>query len=236
MLSARSNRTELLDQLCGSVADDELVGNLRDIRRANRYFGGTRAVIDTLQPVLRGLSERRSGVITVLDLATGSADIPIALATHAERDGIALSVVATDLQPEILANALVGGRAIRIALEQADARSLHYADDAFDIVTLALALHHFEPDDAMLVLREMRRVGRHALLVSDLARTWPGYVGSWLFGHVLTRNRLTRHDAPLSVARAYTPAEALELARAAGWRNARVRPVLPFRFVLTGRP
>jgi hypothetical protein len=74
------------------------------------------------------------------------------------------------------------------------------------------------------------------LLISDLARTLPGYGGAWLFGHLLTRNRLTRHDAPLSVKRAYTPAEALELAQQAGWRRARVRSVLPFRYVLTGQP
>lgn len=236
MLSTRSERSELLDQLSHSVSAEELAGNLRDIRRANRYFGGTRAVVNTLRPVLRRLAESRPGAVTLLDLATGSADIPSVLMACAGRDGLHLTIVATDLQPEILAGARAVQRSGLISLEQADARALPYSDNAFDIVTLALALHHFDPEAAAQVLREMKRVGRHALLVSDLARSLPGYAGAWLFGHLLTRNRLTRHDAPLSVKRAYTPAEALAMARAAGWRKPRVRNATLFRYVLIGQP
>ena len=50
-----------------------------------------------------------------------------------------------------------------------------------------------------------------------LRRSLLGYLGAWLLVRVVTRNRLTRYDAPLSVHRAYTCAEALALARAA-WR------------------
>ena len=46
--------------------------------------------------------------------------------------------------------------------------------------------------------------------------TW---LGAWLVGHLLTRNRYTRRDAPLSVRRAYTPAEMRELLARAGLRS-----------------
>jgi hypothetical protein len=74
------------------------------------------------------------------------------------------------------------------------------------------------------------------MIVNDLERSWAGYAGAWLFGHVLTANRMTRNDAPLSVRRAYTRSEALALAHAASWRAARTRYSLPHRYVLTGRP
>jgi hypothetical protein len=82
----------------------------------------------------------------------------------------------------------------------------------------------------------MRRVGRRLLVVNDLERCRSGYVGAWLVGRLFTRNRLTRHDAPLSVQRAYTRDEALALARAAGWGQAHVRGAAPFRYVLTDAP
>jgi hypothetical protein len=63
-----------------------------------------------------------------------------------------------------------------------------------------------------------------------------GFAGAWLFAHVATRNRMTRNDAPLSVRRAFTAAEARALARDSGWQDAGVRRVAPFRYVLTGRP
>ena len=86
------------------------------------------------------------------------------------------------------------------------------------------------------VLSEMRRVGRRLLLVNDLERSRAGYAAAWLAGNLLTRNRLTRHDAPLSVRRAYTQSEALTLARGAGWRQTHVRGAAMFRFVLLGAP
>jgi SAM-dependent methyltransferase len=215
------------------VAPPELAGNLRDIRRANRWFGGTRAVVRAMQGA--GSGERGAGVVTVLDLATGSADIPLAIVEKARREGWRVAVTATDVQPAVLAVARAAERPGLLRVEAADARDLPYADASFDVVTLSLALHHFEPDDATRVLREMRRVGR-LLLVNDLERSRPGLAAAWLFAHLLTRNRLTRHDAPLSVRRAYPRSEALALARAAGWRAARVRRVVPFRFVLTGTP
>jgi ubiquinone/menaquinone biosynthesis C-methylase UbiE len=174
--------------------------------------------------------------VTLLDVATGSADIPLALSRLAERAGWDLRITATDIQPEILSAARAAERPGRIVVERADALALPYESGSFDIVTLAQALHHFEPDDARRALAEMGRVGRRQLIVSDLERSRMGFAGAWLFAHVATRNRMTRNDAPLSVRRAYTAAEARALARDSGWQDAGVRRVAPFRYVLTGRP
>ena len=65
-------------------------------------------------------------------------------------------------------------------------------------------------------LGEMARVARLGIVINDLDRSRLGWVGAWLIGHVLTRNRLTRHDAPMSVRRAYRPSETAGLLREAG--------------------
>jgi SAM-dependent methyltransferase len=229
----RSDQLELLDA-GADVPAEELRANLRDIRRANRAFGGTRAVLRALAPLLNAWPADQP--LTLLDVATGSADIPLAIARAAARAGKQVRIVASDAQPAVLDVARAAACPPEIVVEQADALALPYPAATFDVVTLSLALHHFAPDDALQALREMRRVGRRLLLVNDLERCRGGYLGAWLVGHVLTRNRLTRHDAPLSVQRAYTRAEALALARAAGWQGATVRGVVPFRYVLTGAP
>lgn len=231
---ARTRELELLDTSVATARADELRGNLRDIRRANRLFGGTRAVINAINPHLERLSTRRRAV-RVLDLATGSADIPVAIASLANDRGCQVEIVATDNQPDILAVAAASARA-GIVIEPADARTLPYPDDSFDICVLSLALHHFEPDDGIQVLSEMRRVTREVMIVNDLERSRLGLVGAWLFAHAITRNPMTRHDAPLSVRRAYTIPEAKALARAAKWQDMTMRRVLPFRYVLTGSP
>jgi hypothetical protein len=54
------------------------------------------------------------------------------------------------------------------------------------------------------------------VIVNELDRTRRALAGAWLLSRVLTRNRYTRHDAPLSVRRAYRPVEVAELATEAG--------------------
>ncbi len=231
---ARTSEMELLDTSVATTGASELRGNLRDIRRANRFFGGTTAVIAAIGPHLERLSGQPEPV-RVLDLATGSADIPIAIAALAEQRGWRVQLTATDLQPDILAIATVA-ELHGISVERADALNLPYRDDEFDISVLSLALHHFEPENGIRALSEMRRVSRTAMIVNDLERCRMGLAGAWLFSRATTSNRLTRHDAPLSVRRAYTPSEAEALAHAAGWTDVRTRRVIPFRYVLTGAP
>jgi 2-polyprenyl-3-methyl-5-hydroxy-6-metoxy-1,4-benzoquinol methylase len=231
----RVHQQELLDTDVAVVRPRTLDGNLRDIRLANRFFGGTRAVLGTIMPIIVTWPSHDEP-ISILDVATGSADIPLAVVHRSRHMAKPVHIVATDVQPEIVAVARRLTAASDIIVEQADMRALPYVDAAFDIVTMSLALHHLDTEHAVQALAEMRRVGRRMLVVNDLERSRAGLVGAWLFSRAMTRNRLTRNDAPLSVRRAYTCGEALALARSAGWNNPVVRALVPFRFVLTGTP
>ncbi|HYI05588.1 MAG TPA: methyltransferase domain-containing protein, partial [Reyranella sp.] len=147
-----------------------------------------------------------------------------------------VDITATDVSPQILglAGAQVEG-STRIRLQQADARALPFANQAFDVVTCSLALHHFSPADAVLVLRQMDRVCRTGFIVNDLRRGAVGYGASWFASRLTTRNRLTRHDAPLSIRRAYTPEELRSLLDEAGVQNAEVQTLPWFRMVAIKR-
>jgi SAM-dependent methyltransferase len=208
---------ELMDQPVD--APDELAGNLRDIAFANRWLGG-------IAPIVREV--RRAGAHSVLDVGSGAGDVATALV----RDGNVI-VTCLDRSAEMLAIARArGGDDARLRFVQGDGASLPFANASFDVAVCTLALHHFEPDAARTLLRELRRVARQTPLVGDLTRSVAAYVGTWLYAHLTTRNRLTRHDAPLSVRRAYTPNEALALAREAGWRAPTVRREPFFRMTL----
>jgi ubiquinone/menaquinone biosynthesis C-methylase UbiE len=100
----------------------------------------------------------------------------------------------------------------------ADGRQLPYPDGAFDVSHASLVLHHLEPADAVVLLREMSRVSTRGIIINDLARNQLSLAGAWLLSHVATVNRYSRHDAPLSVRRAYTLTEGHALIAAAGLR------------------
>ena len=207
------------------VADpDELEANLRDIAFANARLGGT-------APVVRAL--RRLGARRVLDVGSGAGDVPLALVRDGARRGVQLQVTCLDQSEQMLALARrAAGADPALRFVRADGGALPFADGAFDAVTCTLALHHFDPDGARALLRELRRVARLSPVVCDLRRSPVAFAATWLWSRT-SRNRLTRHDAPLSVRRAYTPGEALALARDAGWRAPRVRREPFFRMTLT---
>ena len=108
-------------------------------------------------------------------------------------------------------------------------------DRSFDVVLCSLALHHFAPGEAVQVLREMDRLSRIGFILNDIRRCLAGYVAAWSASRVATRNRLTRHDMPLSVLRAYTPHELRALLRQAGIPNARVTTHPLFRMAAVRR-
>lgn len=231
-LPHRPDLAELLD--APETDPATLERNLRDIRLINRGLGWTAAVVGEVAATARAVRLRQ---FNLLDVATGSADIPLALEGWARRQGLDLIPFAADISRGVLRAArreVEAHAASRIALVRCDALRLPFADASVDIVTCSLALHHFASAAGERLLRELARVARHALIVTDLERSWAGYLGARLLTQVL-RNRMTRHDAPVSVLRAYTAGELDDLARRAGLDGARVRRRFPFRLVLTWR-
>lgn len=188
-----------------------LAGSLADLRRVNRWLGGVRLTLRGLAALTEDLPP--GAPLRVLDVGTGAGDVPEAIAAWARRRGLRPRIVATDASSDILALARPSPD---VELAVADARSLPFPDRAFDVTACSLLLHHLGPEDAVLALREMRRVARLGLVVNDLVRSWVGYVGAWALSRAFTRNQITRHDAPLSVRRAYTRAEMGDLAARAG--------------------
>jgi SAM-dependent methyltransferase len=203
--------TELLDAAVHDPA--ELEQSLDQVAEVNALLGGRRAVWLALEPLLR-----ESGRLRILDVGTGSADIPLDLVRRAASAGLAVEIMATDVHPQM--RQIAAARTARfpsIRVGAADALALPYADGAFDVVLLSLTLHHFEAEQQVLALREAARVARRAVVVNELERCRANYVGARLLA--LTRwrgNRLTRHDGPLSVLRAFTMPELRELAGSAG--------------------
>ncbi len=209
-----------------------LAGNLRDLRRVNRWLGG----VAVTSAAIEALAAHRAG-LSILDVGTGGADIPLALLSRATARDRTLRIVGLDSRPEVLAAAALADRAVTetdgLTLQVGDGRSLPFADDTFDVVHASMVLHHLDGDDGPALLREMARVGRLGIVVNDLDRSRLAWVGAWLMSHVLTGNRYTRHDAPLSVRRAYRVDEALALVRGSGLAPVRtVRNRLGHRYAI----
>jgi SAM-dependent methyltransferase len=222
---------ERLDQpILDGPGHEASLGHLRGI---NRWLGGTRAVRGALAPLVRPGAR-----IALVDVGCGAADVPIELSRWAARLGAQLSVLAID---RAVAAAAVArrrtGAVPGMHVACADAFALPLADEAVDAALMTLTLHHFDRDGRTRVLAEMARVARRLVVINDLERSWPNYLGARLLAVTLWRaNRYTRHDAPLSVLRAFAPAELLADLVAAGLGQARVHRRFFCRLIGTAEP
>jgi len=231
-----AHASELLD---GPLDDPAaLAGNLRDLARVNRWLGGARLSATALE-TLTGAAAARGQAVTFLDVGTGGADIPLALVRDWRRRGRRLDATGVDDRVEVIAAARLATpeldrRGLRLVV--ADGRALPWPDDAFDVVHCSLVLHHLDERGAVALLREMGRVAARGVVVNDLARGRLAWLGAWLLAHACTRNRYTRHDAPLSVRRAWSLGEARALLAVAGLRPvAELRGVAGHRWAIAAR-
>lgn len=226
----RTRGAELMDE----PAQDrgELARSLDDLRAVNRWLGGTRVVLHHLADLVR---RHPRAEYRILDIATGSGDIPLQVARWARGEDVQVRIAATDNHATTVEMARAHTAAEPwVSVETADALKLPYADESFDFALLSTALHHFDDErDCVRVLREMHRVSRVGFIVNDLARSRAALLGARLLAATVWRTHpVTRHDGPLSVRRAFTPAELRALAARAGFANARVRAHFPFRLAL----
>jgi ubiquinone/menaquinone biosynthesis C-methylase UbiE len=193
---------ELLDADLGTPR--EIASSLKSMRQVNRWFGGNR----THRRLLLRVAERMRGrEMHILEVASGRADVLQSAAKALMRRGTKLTLTLLDRSAQHLPTdgdwdrelpppALVHGDALRIPLP----------DESVDVVSCCLFLHHLDEHQAALFFREALRVARVAVVVNDLERERTNYVLARLCA-LFDTSRISRHDGPVSVRRAYTREE-----------------------------
>jgi 2-polyprenyl-3-methyl-5-hydroxy-6-metoxy-1,4-benzoquinol methylase len=205
-------KLEMMDQ--PQPVSVELERDLEHIRQLNRWFGSHRLVMDFIGRWLKPGDNKR-----IVDLATGSGDIPRLIVDYARRIGAKPEIVALDRQPATLEIAReLSGDYSEISFLEANILEWQ-PDERYDIVLNSLTLHHFSDEDAVGLLRRCRALSRGFVLVSDLRRGLLAKGGVYLLTMLIFREPMTCYDARLSVARAFSFAELQGLARQAGWQN-----------------
>ena len=201
---------------------------MRDVERANRMFGGTRAALAELEIALRDIDEKA----TLLDVGTGRGDIAAAAVQLASSMGKNLKAIGIDMSLPLVSETSSWDKVV----VRGDALALPFRSNSVDIVFASQVLHHFPDDSATALIREMNRVARRRVVISDLRRSLFAAAGLWLGSFPLGFHPVSRHDGVVSVMRGFIPSELQGLVEKAVNVRPRVSRRLGFRLTTSWIP
>jgi len=199
--------TELLDDPAADPAI--VVESLRNLARANWWFGGTAAALFGLGQLLRDAA--RGTTWSLLDIGTGTADLPRAAVRWAAAHGWRLVPIGLERSPVAARLAVT-----TIPTVIGCAGTPPIREKSVDVVLVSQVVHHLSPTSAIELFRACDRLARRGVVVADLRRNVPAQVGFWFASHLLRFDRATREDGITSIQRGYTRRELAGLLSAAG--------------------
>lgn len=176
---------------------------------------------------------RRMEPRRILDVATGTGDLAIAMARRIRGTcvlGVDLSERMLDIARRKVAEAGLDGR---IVLDTGDAERLELADGAVDVVTVAFGVRNF--GDLGAGLREFARVlrpGGQAVILEFSTPSHPlarAFYGAWnrrvlpQVGGMVSHDRAAYRYLPDSIEVFPAPERFLDMMTEAGFRNVRAR-------------
>ena len=219
--------TELLDD---PAADPAVVAeSLRNISRANRWFGGASAVRFGLSRTLGQVS--RAETLSLLDMGTGLGDLPRVAVRWGAQRGITIVPAGLELNRAAAMLARRGGLPTAVAC----AGTPPVRDKSVDVVLVSQVAHHLSPSSIVHLLRTCDRLARRAVIVADLQRHALAAPAFWCGARLLRFDPVTLTDGVTSIRRGFSTKELLGLMTQAGVRG-RVASRPGFRLVATWVP
>ena len=222
----RRRGIEFLDN--PGVSPELVTRSMADVERSNSLFGGRDAALDELELALGDLKE----CALLLDVGTGTGDIPSAARALASRRNVTLRTIGFDSSLVLLDR----HRRRNNLVVRGDALSLPFRDKSVDVVICSQVLHHFAEPQARRLIVEMNRVARTRVVISDIRRSLVAAGGLWLASFLLNFHSVSRHDGVVSVMRGFVPTELSDLVVSAIGQKPVVHSRSGFRVTTSWRP
>lgn len=228
-LARRSSASELMDT--EAVPFEEFRQCLRHLETVNRWTFAYRPTFAWLNRIADRLEDRQQP-LTILDVGSGHGDMLRRIADWAERRRIAVELRGVDLNPWS-ARAAMQATPANSPIRFVTSNVFDLPDDRpADLILSSLFTHHLADAELIRFLRWMTKQARVGWFVNDLHRHALPYHFIRSVMRLVPANRMVRHDAPVSVARAFTRQDWQRLIAEANLDPARisVKWFFPFRY------
>ena len=204
------NLPEWMDQPCSR---DELRACLRDLALVNRLFLANRSTFHWLESLRL---ERLGEPVRILDVGCGDGDLLRRMDQWAGDRGIPVELTGLDVNANCVAVAREAATGSSRA-QWVEGDVFHYSPAAPPhLVMSSLVAHHLADGEVVRFLRWMEQNAIVGWFINDLSRARvPYHLFRW-FARALRLHPFVQHDGPVSIARAFQPADWRNLCKRAG--------------------
>jgi len=227
-LTRRRLEPEEMDSL--ALPERELQAALAGLARLNWASNSNAWTWPLIKRVAGILAPQR---IRILDIATGSGDVPIALWHLAHRQKLDVEIHGIDVNPKTIqfARHKAQESGAEVVFECVDVLNDELRGE-FDIVMCSLFLHHLTNEQAVTLMRKMAGAAKALGILVDLRRSLSSYLLAYCASRLLSRSGIVHRDAVRSVRAAFTVEELGETAEQAGVPPGRAFNVWPARMAM----
>jgi len=174
--------------------------------------------------------------LSILDIATGSGDIPLALWRRSKTSKKELKISGCDISRRSVELANSAAQKLNADVNFFQMNALDGSiPSGFDVIVSSLFCHHLSDDEVVSLLKNMAQSAKRLVLVNDLERSPVNLGLVWLGSRILSRSPVVHFDGPASVRAAFRVDEIKDLAERAGLAGASVTHRFPSRFLLSWR-
>jgi 2-polyprenyl-3-methyl-5-hydroxy-6-metoxy-1,4-benzoquinol methylase len=228
----RSSGREIMDDLQASGKD--LNQALQELESINYLLGGNYVTLTGLTQLLNGKSPAEGHHI--VDIGCGSGDILKLARRLLTKRNVEARLTGIDANPNVIDFARSHTPSeCRIQYESLNIFSEEFRSRSFDILVGTLFFHHFNDADLVRLFKQLKTQVSTGMVINDIHRHWFSYYAIKWLTRFFSRSTMVKHDAPLSVLRAFKKRELKEILGRAGIENYRIKWCWAFRWQVVVR-
>jgi trans-aconitate methyltransferase len=220
----RSDQQEMMDDLaCSGPAVRQ---TLHELEVINSWLGGNAVTLEGVAHLIGGIPPETA--VKVADLGCGSGDIAERVRRLLLSKGLRPVVIGIDANANIVHIAKENHPDVHF--DAINIFSDEFARLRFDIVTATLFFHHFDSHRLAAFIRQLLGQARVGIVINDIHRHWFSFHSIRLLTRLFSRSAMVRHDAPVSVLRAFSRQELEDILAEAGVKRYTIRWRWAFRW------
>jgi ubiquinone/menaquinone biosynthesis C-methylase UbiE len=218
----KSYSPEIMDDF--SIKDGRIDKALKELKTINYFLGGnstTKAGIKKILKIIPGDSE-----VKILDAGSGASDVLLSvkhIITNPKYFCMDINIRTCNFMK---ANSpsfnIICGNVLKFPIK----------NEEYDIAHASLFLHHFSEEKIKEIMKNLINSAKYGAVINDLRRSVLAYWGIKILTMLFSKSEMVKNDGPLSVKRAFTKKELLEIINDLNIERFQIKRKWAFRWLI----